>query len=181
MKRTVGILSGILAFFALVFGAVLILIVIGWPISEAQLAALAAQTHRMPGALILLLVAFVCIAIGIVVLYGMIGRHLNRRTTALLEKNALGETAVSFSALKEIAERTVKSRCDVGSCKTKVHALGNSVRIDVRVVTAPTVSLLELTHTLQDMIRDAILTLCGTEVAVVDVTVDQTEAPSKRA
>lgn len=181
MKRTVGILSGILAFFALVLGVGIILIVIGWPVSEAQLAALAAQTHRMPGVLILLLVALACIAIGVVVLYGMIGRHLNRRTTALLEKNALGETAVSFSALQEIAERTVKSRGDVRSCKTKVHAIGSSVRIDVRVVTSPTVSLLELTHALQDMIRDAILSLCGTEVAIIDVTVDQADTPQKKA
>jgi hypothetical protein len=50
----------------------------------------------------------------------------------------------------------------------------------VRVVTAPTVSLLEMTHTLQDEIDAAILSFCGTKVGRVDVTVDQAEIPPKR-
>ena len=68
----------------------------------------------------------------------------------------------------------------VKSCKTKVRAVGNDVKIEVRVVTAPTVSLLEMTHTLQDEIDAAILSFCGTKVGRVDVTVDQAEIPPKR-
>ena len=118
--------------------------------------------------------------VGILILYGMIGNHFNRRTSALLEKNALGETQVSFATLAQIADRILKDRNDVKSSKTKVYAVGNSIRIDVRAVTAPTVSLLELTHTLQDEIRTAIREICGTEVGSVNVTVDQTEIPPKR-
>ncbi|MBQ1565336.1 MAG: hypothetical protein IIZ82_04305 [Clostridia bacterium] len=102
------------------------------------------------------------------------------RKSALLERTALGETHVSFSTLAQIAECTAKSRSEVKSCKTKVRAVGNDVKIEVRVVTAPTVSLLEMTHTLQDEIDAAILSFCGTKVGRVDVTVDQAEIPPKR-
>lgn len=180
MKRAVVILSGVLAFFAIVLGASLLLIAIGWPVRTERLQALVAGIRQMPAILLLVVIALVCMAVGIVVLYGMIGNHLNRRTSALLEKNALGDTAVSFTALAQITERTVKNRKDIRSCKVKVYAIGNSVRIDVRAVTSPTVSLLELTHTIQDEIDAAILAFCGIAVGSIDVTIDQAELPPKR-
>lgn len=180
MKKTVGILSGILAFLSMVFGACLLLTAIGWPISADRFRDLIVAVRKMPAALILVLIAFGFIAIGALVLYGMIGERMNRKKAALLEKNALGETTVSFLTLAQIAENTVKNRNDVKSCKTKVYAIGNSVRIDVRVVTAPTVPLLEMTHTLQDEINASILSLCGIAPGRVDVSIDQADFPPKR-
>lgn len=180
MKRTVGILSGILAFAAVVSGVILLLAAIGWPITTEGLQTMIAGSRRMPAVLFLILFALVCIAIGVIVLYGMIWNRLNRRTTALLEKNALGETAVSFAALSQIVDRTLKNRTDVKSSKTRVYAIGSSVRIEVRAVTSPTVSLLELTHSLQDEIHAAIVALCGVSIGSIDVTVDQAELPPKR-
>ena len=180
MKRTVGILSGILAFAAVVSGVILLLAAIGWPITTEGLQTMIAGSRRMPAVLFLILFALVCIAIGVIVLYGMIWNRLNRRTTALLEKNALGETAVSFAALSQIVDRTLKNRTDVKSTKTRVYAIGSSVRIEVRAVTSPTVSLLELTHSLQDEIHAAIVALCGVSIGSIDVTVDQAELPPKR-
>lgn len=180
MKKTVGILSGILAFLSLVFGVCLLLTAIGWPVSEERFRELAGTIHQMPTVLFLVLSAFGCIAIGVFVLYGMIGEHMNRKTAALLERNALGETYVSFSTLAQIAESAVKSRNDVKNCKTKVYAVGNSIKIDVRAVTAPTVSLVEMTHTLQDEINASILSQCGTAIGRVDVTIDQADFSSKR-
>lgn len=180
MKRAVGILSGILAFLAIMFGVSLLLTAIGWPISPERFGTLVAAARRMPTVLVLIVSALICMAIGIFVLYGMVIKRLNRRTSALLEKNALGETAVSFKALEQIVGRTLKNRSDVTSSKAKVYAIGNSIRIEVRAVTVPTASLLELTHRLQDEINQAILTLCGTNVGSVDVTIDQAELPPKR-
>ena len=181
MKRVVKILSGVLAFLTLVFSVCLLLIAIGWPISTERMQTMIGSLRRMPHVLILIVSAFALIAIAIVVLYGMIGEHFNRRTSALLERNALGETSVSFSTLSQIAQQTVKSRSDVLSCKTKVHAIGNSVRIEIRVVSLPTTSLLELTHALQDAVASAIFEYCGTTVGTVDVTVDQAELPPGKA
>ena len=179
MKRTVGILTGVLAFLAIVFGVSMLLAAIGWPLSTERLQTLIAQSRQIPAMLFLVLSALICMTIGIVILYGMIGNHFNRRTSALLEKNALGETQVSFATLAQIAERALKNRNDVKNFKTKVYAVGNSIRIDVRAVTAPTVSLLELTHTLQDEISAAIFQICGTEIGSVNVTVDQADLPPK--
>ena len=180
MKRAVGILSGVLAFAAVLLGIVLLLAAIGWPITTDGLQEMIAGSHRMPAVLLLVLIALICIALGVIILYGMIGNRLKRRTTALLEKNALGETAVSFAALSQIVDRTLKNRKDVKSSKTRVFAIGSSVRIEVRAVTSPTVSLLELTHSLQDEIRAAIVALCGVSIGSIDVTVDQAELPPKR-
>lgn len=181
MKLAVRILSGILAFLTLVFGVCLLLTAIGWPVSTERIQTLAGSLRRMPQVLFLVLSAFALIAIAVLILYGMIGEHFNRKTSALLEKNALGETRVSFTTLSQIAERTVKRRSDISSCKTKVHAIGNSVRIEVRVVSSPTVSLLELTHALQDSIASALSEYCGTTVGTVDVTVDQADIRSGKA
>ena len=180
MKRAVGILSGILAFAAVAFGVVLLMTAIGWPITKEGLQTMIAGSRQMPAILLLILIAFVCIAVGVIVLYGMIVNRRNRRTAALLEKNALGETAVSFAALSQIVDRTLKNRKDVKSSKTKVYAIGSSIRIEVRAVTSPTVSLLELTHSLQDEIHAAIVALCGVPIGSIDVTVDQAELPPKR-
>ena len=179
MKRTVGILSGILAFAAVVSGIVL-LAAIGWPITTDSLQTMIASLRRMPTVLFLILIALACIAIGVIVLYGMIWNHRNRRAAALLEKNALGETAVSFAALSQIVDRTLKNRKDVKSFRTKVYAIGSSIRIEVRAVTSPTVSLLELTHSLQNEIHEEIVALCGVPIGSIDVTVDQAELPPKR-
>ena len=180
MKRAVGILSGILAVAAILSGIVLLLAAIGWPITTEGLQTMIEKSRRMPSVLFLVLIAFVCIAIGVIVLYGMIVNRLNRRTSALLEKNALGQTAVSFAALSQLVDRTLKNRKDVKSFRTKVYAIGGSVRIDVRAVTSPTASLLELTHSLQDEIHAAIVALCGVPIGSIDVTVDQAELPPKR-
>ena len=180
MKTAIRILSGILAFFALVIGVSLLLTAIGWPVSTERFQELIAGVRQMPTVLFVVLSAFVSIAIGVIVLYGMIGEGFTRRTSALLEKNALGETYVSYRTLEQIAETAAKNRSEVKSCKTKVHAIGNNVRIEVRVVTAPTVSLLEMTHTLQDEINASILAFCGTAVGSVDVTVDQAVVPPKK-
>lgn len=181
MKRAVGILSGILAFLSIVFGTSLLLLAIGWPVSSERMQELIQSARQMPALLLLILSALICMAVGVFVLYGMIGKHLGRRTSALLEKNTLGETAVSFAALAQIADCTLKKRNDVNSFKTKVYAVGNSVRIDVRAVTAPTASLVETTHALQNEIHAVILQTCGTEVGSVNVTIDQTDLPSKRS
>ena len=180
MNRTVGILSGILAFLTIMFGTGLLLLAIGWPVTPERLQVMAFEVRRMPAVLFLVLAALICMSIGVIVLYGMIWNRLNRRTSALLEKNALGETVVSFTALKEIAEQTLKNRSDVTKYKTKVYAAGSSIRIEVRAITSPTVSLLELTHSLQEEIGTSIRTICGTEVGSIDVTVDQAELPPRR-
>lgn len=175
MKQAVRILSGFLAFLSVVCGVCLILTVIGWPVPPARMQELIGDLRHFPSALLVILAAIVLCAIGTLVLYGLIFARLSRRTSALIEKNALGETAVSFSALAQTAERVARSHRDVKSCRTKAYAIGSSVKIDVRVITAPTVSLLEITHALQDTIAAALKDLCGTEIGSVDVTVDQTE------
>ena len=111
----------------------------------------------------------------------MIGTRFIRRDSALLEQNTLGRTNVSYAVLTQIAERSAKSKPEVKSCKAKTRSIGNSVRIEVRVVTPPTVSLPEMTHSLEDAIAASILQICGTAIGSVDVTVDQTDNPSKRA
>ena len=181
MKRSVRILSGVIAFLAVLFGVCMLLTLIGWPVSPERLQELIDGSRRMPTVLFAVLSALLICAGGVFVLYGLIKGRLNRRTSALLEKTALGETAVSFASLAQIAEQTVIRRPDVGSCKIKVYAIGSSVRIDVRVVTSPTSSLLELTHTLQDEIAASIAQFCGTPIGTVDVTVDQTDAPRRKS
>jgi hypothetical protein len=176
MKQAVRILSGFLAFLAVVCSVCLLLIAIGWPISSTRIQEIIDGLRHFPSVLIMMIAALVLCAIGTFVLYGLIAARLNRRTSALIEKNDLGETAVSFTALSQTAERVAKAHRDVRSCKAKAYAVGNSVRIDVHAVTAPTVSLLEITHALQDTIAAALKDLCGTEVGTVDVTVDQTDA-----
>ena len=87
---------------------------------------------------------------------------------------------MSFSALEQIVSRTLKAGNDVSSCKTKVYAIGGSVKIDVRAVIAPTASLVESTRALQERIRNAITDACGVPVGEVNVTVDQAEIPPKK-
>lgn len=181
MKRAVRILTGGLAFLSVLFAVCLLLAAIGWPVSAERMQELVAELRRMPAVLIILIAAFVLGGIGVFVMYGLISERMHRRTTALLEKTALGETAVSFPTLAQIAERVVKARSDVSSCKTKVYAIGNDIKIDVRVVTSPTVSLVELTRALQESINASVTEICGTAVGDVNVTVDQAEIPPKKS
>lgn len=181
MKQAVRVFSVILAFLTVLFAVCLVLTMIGWPVSAERMQELVQSMQRMPTVLIVLSAAIVLGGIGVFVMYGLISERMHRRTSAMLEKNELGETAVSFSMLSEITDRAVKSRSDVSSCKTKVYAIGSSVRIEVRVVTAPTVSLVELTRALQNLIRSSIEETCGTAIGDVDVTVDQAELQPKKA
>ena len=180
MKKTVKILSGVFAFLTVVFGICVLLLLIGWPVSPEHLQEMILNMRRMPAVLIVIGAALILSAGGVFVLYGLIRERVNRRTSALLEQNSLGETAVSFDSLAQIAERVVKGRKEVSSCKTKVYAIGSSIRIDVRVAAAPTASLVEMTRSLQNEISAMIETVCGTPIGLVDVTIDQTDAAQKR-
>ena len=175
MKRWVGILSGLLAAAACALSFAILLVVIGWPVREARMLEWLSEMRRMPNALLLILASVLIGAVGVLALYGLFSERFSKRTSATIESSALGETSVSFSALEEIANRTAKRRSEVRSCRTKVTAIGDDVRISVRVVTAPTGSLLALTHALQDEIAAHIGELCGVTVGRVDVTVDQTD------
>ena len=176
MKQAVRILSGFLAFLAVVCGVCLLLTAIGWPVSPAKVQEIVDGLRQFPNVLFLIIAAIVLCAVGTFVLYGLVFARVNRRTSALIEKTALGEAAVSFSALAQTAERVAKTHHDVRSCRAKAYAIGNSVRIEVRVITAPSVSLIEITRALQETVAAALRDLCGTEIGTVDVTVDQTDA-----
>lgn len=175
MKRWVGILSGLLAALSCALGFAALLVVIGWPVGEARMTAWLTGARRMPQGLLLILAALLLVALGVFVLYGLFSQRFSRPTAAQIDTSPLGGTYVSFEALAALAERTVKKRSDVKSCKTKVTAIGGDIRIAVRVVTAPTVSLLTMTHALQDEIAACIRDVCGVPIGRIDVTVDQTE------
>lgn len=179
MKRWVGILSGLLAAAACALCFWMLLVVIGWPIGEARLLGWLSTIRRMPYALFAVFAALLFGAIGVLVLYGLFRAKYEKRTSAPIERNALGETSVAFGALADLASSTVKARTDVRSCRTNVSAIGDEIRISLRVVTAPTDSLLELTHALQDAVAARIKEVCGVAVGRVDVTVDQTDEPDK--
>lgn len=178
MKRWVGILSGLLGALACAFGVALLIVTIGWPVKETQMHAWLTHARTMPQALLLALFALIVGALGVLVLYGLFSAQFDRRTSAPIARDALGETSIAFSALSELSEQTVRSRADVKSCKAKVTAIGDDVRISVHVTTAPSTSLLALTHALQDAIRSRIQDVCGVQVGRVDVTVDQTDEPA---
>ena len=107
-------------------------------------------------------------------------RELFHKKTAVLDRTALGETAVSFYALGQLAERVAMSKKGVLSCKSRVYAVGNSVWIDVHAVTPPALSLIEITHTLENAIAAEFLAICGSTVGVIYVTVDQPEETPNR-
>ena len=180
MKRWVGILSGLLSAAACALSFWIRLIVIGWPVGEARMAEWLSVIRRMPNALLTVAAALALGAAGVLVLYGLFSAKYSKRTSAPIERNALGETSVSFDAFADLAARAVKARPDVRSCRTKVTAIGEDVRISVRVVTAPAVSLLELTHALQDAVAGSIRTVCGVSIGRIDVTVDQTDEPADK-
>ena len=179
MKRTVKILCGLLAALAVALSVCVLLIVIGWSVREVRMIEILAAIRRFPTALMSILAALLLGALGVFALYGLFSEHFMRRTSATIERNALGETSVSFTALADLANQIVRSHGEVKNSKTKVTANGNKIKIEVRVTTAPTISLLEFTHILQDQIAARILTVCGVPIGIVDVTVDQTDEPEK--
>ena len=177
MKRWVGLLSGLLAAAACALGTALLLFVIGWPVREAQMHDWLTQMRTFPAALILVLAAVLIGAAGVLTLYGLFSAHFTRRTSAPIERNELGETAIDFAAVQALCERTAGRRSGVKSCKCKVTAIGEQIFIAVHVVTAPTESLLRLTHALQEEIAQTLHDVCGVSLGKIDVTVDQTDEP----
>ena len=109
MRRVVGFLSVFLAFLSIVAAVCLLLMVVGWPVSAQRMQELASELHRMPAVLIIVVAALMLWGIGIIVLYGKIKERLHRTSAAQLEKNEMGESSVSFSALEQIVQRAVKA------------------------------------------------------------------------
>lgn len=181
MKRVVRILSGLLAVLAIALVVCALLAVIGWPVPPERMAEIFASARRMPNVLLTVSAALLLAAIGVFTLYALYAERFEKRTAALIERNAMGETSVSFSAIGELVNGLCKGRPDVKECKTSVTALGDQVRILVRVATAPTVSLLELTYALQSEISARVLEVCGAPIGSVDVRVEQTETEPKHA
>ncbi len=107
-------------------------------------------------------------------------RELFPKKTAVLNRTALGETAISFAALGQLAEQTARRQKGVLSCRTRAYAVGSSVWIDVHAQTPPELSLIEITHTLEKAIAEELLRICGSTVGTVYVTVEQPEQAPKR-
>ena len=181
MKRVVRILSGLLAVLAIALVVCILLAVIGWPVSPERMAELFASARRMPNVLLTVSAALLLAAIGVFTLYALYAERFERPTAARIEQNAMGETSVSFAAIANLVNGVVKERPDVKDCKTSVTALGDQVMILVRVSTAPTVSLLELTYALQNEIKARVIEVCGAPIGVIDVRVDQTDAKPEHA
>lgn len=181
MNRAVKILSGVLAVLAIALCVGILLTVIGWPVGEPRMQELLLKIRRFPTVFLTLAVAFVIGAIGVFLLYELFAEHFTRKTAATIERNALGETGISFSALEHLVNSVVQKHADVRSSKTKITAIGDSVKITVRAVTSPTTSLLAMTHALQDEIAARIQAICGISVGKVDITIDQTEEPDTRS
>lgn len=175
MKRTVKILSGLLAVLAVALCVVILLAVIGWPVSEPRMQELLQKMRRLPAVLLTIAAAAAIGAVGVFALYGLFTEHIMRRTSATIDRNALGETSISFGALERLANTAALKHAEVRTSKTKVTAIGDSIRIAIRVVASPTVSLLELTHALQNETASYIRDVCGVSIGKIDVTVDQTE------
>ena len=161
MKRTVKILSGILAVSAIALSVCILLIVIGWPVSETRMLELLVSIRRLPTALLTVLCALLLCALGVFTLYGLFSAHYQKRTSATIERSETGETAISFTALAELANQTARSHPEVKNSKARVTAIGDKVKIAVSVTTSPVVSLIELTHALQSEIAARILAVCG--------------------
>ncbi len=179
MKRTVKILSGLLAVLAVALAVCILLFVIGWPVAETRMQELLVSFRRLPTALLFVLAALLLGALGVLTLYGLFAEHYERRTSAAIERNALGETSVAYTALADLANQVVRRHAEVKNCRSKVKTIGDRVKIEVRVTTSPAVSLLALTHALQEEIAAQILAVCGVTIGSVDVTVDQTDEPEK--
>ena len=178
MKRWIGILSGFLAAAACALSTALLLVAIGWPVRETQMHDWLTRMRAMPQALLLVAAAILLGAIGVLTLYGLFSARFLRQTSAPIERNALGETAIAFTAIEELCDRTARRRSGVRSCRSKVTAIGNEITISVHVVTSPEESLLTLTHALQDELSARIQDVCGVKIGRVDVTVDQTDEPA---
>ena len=179
MKRTVKILCGLLAVLAVALAVCVLLVVIGWPVREARMTEILASIRRFPAALLTILAGLLLGALGVFALYGLFTEHFQKPTSATIDRNALGETSVSFAALADLANQTVRSHEEVKNSKTRVRASGDKVKIAVNVTTSPAVSLLTFTHMLQDEIASRILAVCGVPIGSVDVTVDQTDESEK--
>lgn len=179
MKRTVKILSGLLAVLAVALAVCLLLFVIGWPVAETRAQELLLLFRRLPTALLTVLAALLLGALGVFTLYGLFTEHFERRTAAAIERNALGETSIAYPALAELANRAACRHAEVRNSRTKVKAIGDKIKLEVRVTASPAVSLLELTRTLQNEIAASVLAVCGVAIGSVDVTVDQTDEPEK--
>ena len=177
MKRWVGILSGLLAALSCALGTALLLYVIGWPVREAQMHAWLSTMRTMPYALLTVFFALLLGALGVLTLYGLFSARFEKRTSAPIQRNALGETSIAFTALAQLCEHTAQRQKGVRSCRTKIRTVGDEVWIAVHVITAPSESLLALTHALQEAIAAQIEATVGTKVGRIDVTVDQTDEP----
>ena len=181
MKRTVKILCGVLAVLAVALSVMILLTVIGWPVNEPRMQELLHSIRRFPTVLLTIAAAIAIGTIGVFSLYGVFTEHMLRPTSAAIERIASGETSISFTALETLSSAVARKQPDVASCKTKVTAIGDSVRIAVHVVASPTVSLLELSHALQNDITSYIRDVCGVSVGKVDITIDQTDLPDRQS
>lgn len=179
MKRIVKILCGLLAVLAVALCVGILLTVIGWPVREVRMQEWVGLIRRFPFVLLTIAAALIIGALGVFALYGLFSEHLERPTASTIEKNALGEISVAHDALETIANRIVNRHDEIKSGKTKIITIGDRVKIAVRVVTSPEVSLLTVTHALQEEIAVRVREICGVSVGTVDVTVDQTDEPPK--
>ena len=102
------------------------------------------------------------------------------KKATVLDRTALGETAISFSALGQLAERAGMRQTGVRSCRARAYAVGDGVWIDVHAETPPELSLVGITHALENAIAAELLQICGSTVGTVYVTVDQPEESPKR-
>ncbi|HIE12909.1 MAG TPA: alkaline shock response membrane anchor protein AmaP [Desulfotomaculum sp.] len=156
--------------------AVLVLMLAGWqPALELSREVFSPQQRE-----VLYAVTAVLLIAGLRLIYASVKVRRPQSRTALVEDNPLGQVQVALTAIESLVSKVVANFPGVREVRPKVTQVPQGIAIKIKLVTAPSASIPELSQEIQQQVMDTVKNITGITTNNVQVLVDNISTAKPR-
>lgn len=91
---------------------------------------------------------------------------------AVIEDNPLGQVRIALTAVESLVSKVVANFTGVREVRPKVLTQADGIAVQVKLVTAPSISIPEVSQEIQQQVKERVLEVTGITVNNVRVVVD---------
>ncbi|MEW6573050.1 MAG: alkaline shock response membrane anchor protein AmaP [Bacillota bacterium] len=124
--------------------------------------------------------AAVLLIVGFRLMYASVKVRRPQGRLALVEDNPLGQVQVALTAIESLVSKVVANFPGVREVRPKVTQVPQGIAIQIKLVTAPSANIPELSQEIQQQVKDMVKDVTGITTNNVQVLVDNISTAKPR-
>jgi uncharacterized alkaline shock family protein YloU len=140
----------------------------GWP----PVLQLAENVFTPARQVIVIAAVIILFAAGLRLMVAAVKPGKRMEKVAVIEDNPMGQVRIALTAVESLVSKVVGNCTGIREVRPKVLTQADGIAIQVRLVTAPSISIPEVSQEIQQQVKDKVLEITGITVNNVRVVVD---------